>query len=273
MKTTRFSDAAMSFAALLVFLPVFSQEDQPARPAYITVTTMQWDMDNDYLDPDSWKALETEYFDKVTSRNELVAGSGFYTHLYSPDSRDVLVVNHYAKWEDIAKAGERNQELINEGWPDEAARNEFFRKRNAYYTDLHSDEIYAPMQNAIVHDRKTTPVLLVRRNYMKLSGNEIEPELDAYLKEVYENVFKKNEFIKGYYPSRHAWGSNSTEYLQVFFVNSLADVDAMGDRNGELSDAYWSDEVTKKEVAALRKKFFTGVHGDYIYSVVTELIK
>ncbi len=263
-------------AGILSLFPVqraISQATEPARPQYITVTTMHWNMDYEDFDMDAWKSVEKEYFDKVTSRNELVVSSGYYTHRFTPDNREILLVNAYANWEDLDKVNARNQELIEEAWPDEASRKAYFQKRNAYYGDFHSDEIYAPLDHAIVHDRKTAPILLVRRTYLKFPKDGDWSDLTGHMKEVSAHIFKKNEHIKGYYPNRHAWGSDNTEIVEAFFVDSMAALDAMFDRNGELFEDHWPDEASRKEVSDLRNRFLTGVHGDYIYTVVSELIK
>lgn len=250
----------------------FSQE-QPVRPAYVTVSTTHWNMDYEDFDMETWKAVEKEYFDKVTSKNELIMGSGYYMHRFTPDNRELLVVNTFANWEDIDKSNARTEELVNEGWPDEAARDAYFAKRNAYYSDYHSDEIYAPLQNAKVHDRKKAPILLVRKSYLNFPDDGNWEPFSKHMKEVFEHVYNKNELIKGYYPNRHAWGSDSKEFLQAFFVDTMADLDAMFDRNGELFEAHWADEASRNQAEEVRRRYLNGIHGDYIYTVVPELIK
>ncbi len=48
---------------------------QPAeQPGFLTVTTVHWNMDNKDFSMDKWKAIEKEYFDKVTSKNEYIVG-------------------------------------------------------------------------------------------------------------------------------------------------------------------------------------------------------
>jgi hypothetical protein len=246
---------------------------QVTRPQYITVTTMHWNMDYEDFDMDTWKAVEKEYFDKVTSKNELIMVSGYYTHRYTPDNRELLTVTGYTNWEDIDKATARNQELAKEGWPDEEARKAYFQKRNAYYSDFHSDEIYAPMDNAIPHDRKTTPIVLVRRNHFKFPPEASDEEFTNHHMAIVDNVYKKNEFIKGYYPNAHVWGADRTENVEAFFVNSMADLDAMFDRNLELIESQWPTDEDKAKMREVQNKYYSGVHGDYIYTLVPELVK
>ena len=85
MKTT--NHYLIAVVTLLLFsTTIFAQNDGPQRPVYVAVTTMHWDMDNDDYDMEEWIAVEKEYSDKVTKKNELIMGAGFYTHRYTPDN-------------------------------------------------------------------------------------------------------------------------------------------------------------------------------------------
>ena len=103
MKTT--SKVSIALVALLLFfnLSIIAQEDDaPKRPMYVAITTMHWNMD--YDGDDDWIATEKEYKEKVTSKNEYIMGSGFYTHRYTADNTELMYVQTYASWEDIDKA-------------------------------------------------------------------------------------------------------------------------------------------------------------------------
>ena len=39
------------------------------RPMYLTVTTIHWNPDYENFSMDEWKAIEKEYFEKVTMKN------------------------------------------------------------------------------------------------------------------------------------------------------------------------------------------------------------
>jgi len=53
----------------------------------------------------------------------------------------------------------------------------------------------------------------------------------------------------------------------------MADLDAMFDRNSELIEENWPTEDGRSKMQALQSKYYTGVHSDAVYTVVTELIK
>ena len=196
--------------------------------------------------------------DKVTKKNEHVMNASFYMHRYTPDNREVIYVQTYANWDAIDKASGRNNELAKEAWPDKDARNAYFDKRNSYYADFHSGD---------------DMILYVRKSHFAYPEDGSQKEFEELRNEFLKNVTHKNELIRGYYPNGHAWGADRTEYVEAFMVNSMADLDKMLDRQGELFQAHWTDEEARKEYGKKSSKYYTGVHGDYIYSLVEELVK
>ena len=273
MKTTNGLINALIILSLLISPNLWAQEEESARPMYVTITKMHWNMDYEDFDMDTWKAVEKEYFDKVTNKNDMIMGSGIYLHRFTPDNRELLYVNAYASWEDIDQVNEKNGELIEAGWPDEAEREAYFKKRNAYYADFHSDEIYALMDHAKPVPRDSAQILLLRKSQFKFSEDGSQEEFMTTFKEYVENVFHKNEHIKGYYPAAHFWGSDRREFLEAFLVDSMDDLDNMFDRNGELFEEHFNTDEMKQNMSAMANKYFTGVHGDYIYTIINELRK
>ena len=275
MKTTNRFFIAIALMLFFITPTLFAQDADSKRPEYITVTTMHWNMDNDDFSMKEWIATEKEYMDKVTMKNEHVMNASFYTHRYTADNREVIYVQTYANWEAIDKANDRNNELANEAWPDKEARNAFFDKQQAYYSDFHSDEIYATMSGAKVMTEVPGDdmILYVRKSHFAFPEEGTIKEYNELRDEFLENVFHKNEMIKGYYPNNHAWGTDRTEYVEAFLVNSMDDLDKMFDRNNELSKEAWPDDEARKERGKKAGKYFTGVHGDYIYSMVKQLVK
>ncbi|MDC6352492.1 hypothetical protein PP178_13105 [Zeaxanthinibacter sp. PT1] len=260
-------------AMLLPVTQLHAQDENQERPAYITVTTLHWNMDKEDFDMDKWKAMEKEYLDKVTSKNEHVMGSGYYLHRFTPDNRELVAVTTYPSWEAIDKAAARDGELIKEGWPDEEARKAYFKERNSYYADFHSDEIYAPMENVKPLTADGEKIVLVRRSQLKFPGDGSYDEFNKAHMDYVDNVFRKNDHIKGYYPLMHAWGADRREMVEAFYVDSMDELDKMYDKNNELFMAKWDTEEAREEMQAMASKYFTGIHGDYIYTMVPELRK
>ncbi|WP_242202105.1 hypothetical protein [Aestuariivivens insulae] len=275
MKTTNQFFSAM-LIMLLLALPIctLAQEDSK-RPQYVTVTTMHWNMDNEDFNMDEWKAVEKEYLDKVTMKNEYIMGMSFHLHMFTADNTEIKYVQVFASWEDIDKASDRNGELEKEAWPNEDDRKAFMKKRMAYYANEHSDEIYATMPGAKLMGAKPDKDMItyVRVNHFAFPEDGSREEFEELNKGYIDNLIMKNEYIKAYYPHVHAWGADRTEAVEAFVVESLADLDKMFERNQELSKEAWPEEEARKARGKKVGKYFTGVHGDYIYQSVHELSK
>ena len=275
MKTTNRFFIALTTMLLLFTTTIFAQDDAPAVVKYYTVTTMHWNMDYEDFDMDTWKAVEKEYMDNVTAKNEHIMTASYYLHQISSDNSEILYVQGYASWDAIDKASNTNGELAREHWADSTAGREYFTKRNAYYANKHSDEIYSvtPGTKSFTEDRKDGAILYVRKSHAAFpsdgSGDERRELRDSYL----ENIINKNELIKGYYPHSHFYGADSTERIEAFIFDSLADYDKHFDRNGELAKEAWPDDAERKERGKRVAKYFSGVHGDAIYTFVGGLSK
>ncbi|MDU8885090.1 hypothetical protein RXV94_02880 [Yeosuana sp. MJ-SS3] len=262
MKTTNRLFIAAFTMLLLFSTNSFSQEDQ--RPAYFTMTTMYWNLDNEGTN-EEWVAAEKEYKEKVTKKNEHIRSSTYLTHLLTDNSREVIYVQTYPTWEDIEKAAARNSELEKEAWPDEAERNAFLDKQAAYFSDYHSDEIFATMAGAKLPAAPADKnmVVYIRKNKMAYPDDGSNKEFNELRMKQVENVYKKNDLIKAYYPSLHAWGDDRRDFMEVFVIESLNDLSGMFDKNGELG----KDAMTEEEGKAMGK-YFKGVHSDYVYTSI-----
>jgi len=261
--------------AVLFILTVFSGFAQDTtstefEPVYITITTAHWNPDPD-VNFDDWKATEKDYFDKVTMKNNLILSSGYYTHYFTPDNSEIVLVNVYKNWEDIEAADEKSNELAKAAWPNEAARKAFFDKQAKYYSPQHSDEIYIslPLTFDARVESEEPRVVYVRYNEMSLNG-EGNPSL---MKEYFEKVTKKLSSLKAYYTHRHLWGSDSRQMAEAYFYDNLADIEKTFDEIEKLEKEAWPDEAKRKEFMAQRDKMFTGKHSDYIYRTVPGLMK
>jgi hypothetical protein len=272
MKTTNrilFAIAIM----LLCFNTSIAQEAQPS-PQYYTVTTMHWDMD--YDGDDDWMAIEKEYFDKVVMKNEYILGSSYYGHRYTADNSELLYVNVYADWAAIDNATKRNAELAKQAWPDKAARDAFFKKRDAFTTAYHSDEIYAVLPGTKHNPEASgeSRILYYQTKHFAFPSDGTDEEFEKLHLEYVNNVINKNEIIVGYYPHAHAWGSDKREFKEAYLLNSMADLETMATRNQELMTEYWKDkDDARKAYWKANMKYTTGFHGDAIYAEIPELSK
>jgi GrpB-like predicted nucleotidyltransferase (UPF0157 family) len=257
MKKTKNLALGMLILTLLFSIKTHAQE--VPKPIYITVTTLHRNLDADI---EAWKQTEQEYFDKVTSKNELIIGSEVLNHYYTANSSEVLLVSMFKTWEDIEKANDMTNELIKKGWPDEKVRTAFFDKYNSHYGTMHSDEIYTSIA-AGAKELKTTSkepmVVYVRKSQMSLNGQ------GKGLKEFNEKVTLKNPFIKAYYPHRHGWGADNRDFLEAFYYDSLSDLEKSTDKQTQLINTTWPNEDERKVFMTEMDKAFTGIHGDYVY--------
>ncbi|MFL1011038.1 hypothetical protein [Flavisericum labens] len=276
MKTINQLLSVIAFV-LLLFTPSinFAQEESPKMPAYIAVTTMHWNMDKEDFSMDEWKATEKEFIDKVVKKNEYILGASMYMHEFTPDNTELVSVQTFASWDDMDKFSERNAELAKEAWPDDEARKAFMENRFSYYSNEHSDEIYSPIPGAKLMTETPDKDMLcyVRKTHFAFPEDGSQEEFKKMRMEFIEKVINKNEYIKAYYPHVHAWGSDRTEHLEAFYIESWADLDKMYDRNEELMKEAWPDEEERKAGGKAWSKYFTGVHGDYMYKWINGLSK
>ena len=267
MKTTN-QLKIVALSMLMLFSTSIFAQDESERPMYVVATTMHWNMN--YEGDGDWKAIEKEYMDKVTKKNEHVMSARFYLHRFTEDNTELMYVQTHGSWEDIDKAGERNAELEKEAWPDEEARKTFLKSRNDFYSLEHSDEIYATMPGA--KDMKEAPtkdmILYLRKSHFAFPKDGTMKEYNELNTEYVQNVFHKNDLIKGYYPNMHAWGADRTEFVEAFMLDSMDDLDDLLTKNGELFREHWATEESRKEFWDKWGKYFTGKHGDYIYTMV-----
>lgn len=267
MKPFKYVFIVMMFMSLLFTESIIAQEEEKEEfnPVYITVTTAHRSADPD-IDFSDWKKVEQEYFDKVTMKNDMIIGSGVYFHYFTPDDSELKLVSVYKSWNDIEESNDITDKLIEEGWPDEEERKAYFKKKNSFYSQMHSDEIYVslPFQIDMKTESKEPMIFYVKVNQLGDGG-------DGF-KEYFENITQKNSYIKGYYTHRHRWGANSQDAIEAFAVESFGDIEKMFDESTRLIEEYWPDEEKRKVFFKEYGKIFSG-HGDYIYSNVPELAK
>lgn len=251
---------SLGMLILTFFLSMDIHAQDPPKPVFITMTTLHRNLNTDGKD---WKATEQEYFDKVTSKNDLIIGSEILTHYYTANSSEVVLVNVFKNWEDIEKSNDISDDLVKKAWPDEKARTAFFDKRNSYYMPMHSDEIYSSIGTIGQKDFKPTTkdpmIIYIRKSQLSMSGK------GKGMKEYNEKVTFKDPYIKGYYPFRHSWGSDSRDFMEAYYYDSFSDIEKSNLKQDELAKEAWPKETDSKAFFDQMKLAFTGIHGDYIY--------
>ncbi len=257
--------------ACLLITNLQAQDDQ----IYITVTTVHFNMDYDDGSDEEWLALEKEFHEKVTMKNELVLHTSFLNHYFTTDNSEAQAVRTYKSWADIEAAGKMDDKLIEEGWPDSLARKEFFRKLDAYYQAKHSDEIYISVPGAKLMAETPTESMVYYiqiRQYVQPEDGTIK-EIAALRKEYNTAVIQANPLVKAYFPNRHRWGADSRDFVEVFVFSSLGDIEASFEKSQELVEAKWPDEKERDAFFDKMDRYFTGQHADYIFRSVPELYK
>jgi len=256
----------MAILTFLLCMDIHAQD--PPKPVFITFTTLHRNFNTDST---NWKATEQEYFDKVTSKNDLIIASEILTHYYTENSSEVILVNVYKTWEDIEKAQTINDDLAKKAWSDENARIAFFDRQKSYYLPMHSDEIYSSIETIGMKEFKATSkepmIVYIRKSQLSFNNK------GKGMKEYNEKVTLKDPYIQGYYPFRHAWGSDSRDFMEAFYYNSFTDIERSNLKQDELEKAAWPKEGDNKAFFDQLKLSFTGVHGDFIYHNLPEASK
>lgn len=209
-------------------------------------------------------------------KNEYIIGATVLLHNYTSDNSEILFAQVYSDWANVEKASKRNQELIEEAWPDQTERDAFFDRLAEYYSNMYSDEIYSSMSRGKQFSEKPTEPLIyyLRTTNRNWPEDGEANEIKSLRKDFVENVIHKNEKIIAYYPMQHLYGADSREITEVFLMNSMADLEETNNSaTDELVAARWPDEDKKKEFFDSFNKYRTAWHGDLIYTSVPELAK
>jgi hypothetical protein len=264
---------------LMIFigLPIQGNAQDDNRPEFVAISYTAWSgtPGDETASREEWHALAKEYNEKVTMKNEFVRGTVVLTHMYTPKSSDLLLVTTYNNWGDIEKAQDRNDELEEQAWPDKTARMAFMNKLDRYYSNKHSDEIYATTPGAKYPAERTdtTRVIYMQKFYRAFPEDGTTEEFEALNKEYLEKVTHKNPNLIAFYPMQHGWGADNREIVHVYVLESLEDLSKMNQAWDALEEAAWPKEADRKAFFKKYDRYFTGVHGDFIYSSIPGVSK
>lgn len=259
---------------ILVFLLPTSIFSQNQEQVFVKVKTMHWNMNLADFSMQDWKALELDYFNKITMKNEHILSATVLQHHFTGDSSEILFITVFSSWNDIDLATQRTEELMEATWPNEDDRKAFLKKQAKFYAKAHSDEIYKSIQGTKRIENTDLPLLYyVRTSYYTFPEDGSKEEFQSLLNEYNEVVTNNNEFYKGYYPQMHYYGSDRTEFLEVFCAETLAGLEKGIAKQGELFRDHWADEKAQDDYNDKYGRYLTGIHSDRIFSSVPDLYK
>lgn len=267
---------SLVFSFMVLFLwstIVFSQhKKENLESLYVTVMTLHGAEGADY---DEWLKVEKEYFDKVTSKIDIMLNHEVLVRYYSNDLSEIKVINVFKTWNDIEYVNEVREELIQKAWPNEAEREAFFQKQNSFYTNYHSDEIYITTNlSKLMPESEKASIKNPMVFYFDINILSDRDNKDAYklYEEYLEAVVYKNSYIKAYYPFRHYWGADSREFLEIYVVNSLSNLEKAMDMDKKLLELHIPDKAKRKEFLKVYHSTVTA-HVDGLYKNVPSLSK
>jgi len=263
----------ITFLALfLLSSSIFSQHKKDLESLYVTVITLHG---VEGIDFEEWLKVEKEYFEKVTSKIDIILEHEVLVSYFSDDLSEIKVINVFKTWDDIEFVNSLRETLIENAWPNEAERNAFFEKQNSFYTNYHSDEIYitSSLSKKMSIEEKSSihnpMVYYMDTNILSDYDNREAYKLyEDYLRE----VIYKNSYIKAYHPYRHYWGDDSREFIEIYVVNSLSNLEKALDMNKTLFELFMPDQTKRKGFIRSFKKAVSG-HKNDIYKNVPSLSK
>ena len=87
-------------------------------------------------------SLVSLYNENVIWKNTHILSHREYSHWFTGDNHDYLVIEEYKDMAGIEASFAMNTELENKAWPDEMKRKEFFKALGEYFEDWHGDALY-----------------------------------------------------------------------------------------------------------------------------------
>ena len=150
-----------------------------------------------------WKAVEKEFFDKVTSKNEIMLSQEVLVNYFSANLSDVKLITLYNSCHAIQDATAYREKLIKEAWPDEKERNAFFEKQNSFYSNFLSDNFYTSTKYGIPlndDEKKSTNEPFIYFEQTNILADYAGTDSYEVYKEYFTNITKENKYLRAYYP-------------------------------------------------------------------------
>ena len=92
--------------------------------------------------PQMRDSLIAIYNANVIKKNDLILSHKEYSHFFTADSKDYLVIDEYKSFATMEESWKISTELEKKAWPDEKKRKEFMDSMNAYFEDWHGDNVF-----------------------------------------------------------------------------------------------------------------------------------
>ncbi|MBT8377679.1 MAG: hypothetical protein KJN64_00455 [Ignavibacteria bacterium] len=124
----------LTFAVMLLSANIIAQDGN-----YYVMTTWKFSVPEDGSNSEL-NDLMKEWNEKVVMKNDKIVSEKAFVHRSGADMRDWVFLSEYASWGDIEAANDMQNNLVEEGWPNEEDRDKFFDTFWKYVI-THSDEI------------------------------------------------------------------------------------------------------------------------------------
>ena len=136
----RFSIYMVMFTIFILSAPAESWA-QAASTNLVNVTSLKvkWPEKGSLSARDSLIAI---YNDNVVRKNDKILSHREYSHYYTGNSQDYLIVEEYLDMASMDAAAEISSELEKKAWPDAMKRKEFMDAMGAYFENWHGDALY-----------------------------------------------------------------------------------------------------------------------------------
>lgn len=272
MKAKYFSILFLAVSFILVENVHSQMDSNEFKPFYITVRTLHGTEGSDMYE---WKSVEEEYFNKVISKIDLIVSHEVLISYFNTKLREIKIIDVFRNWNDIKIVHEIRDDLIEKAWPKEEERKVFFEKQNSFYSNFHSDEIYTSTKYAKylsteLKKANKRPFVYYEKTSI-LSDYDQKDSYESYEKYV-KNVIYKNASIRAYHSYRHFWGADSREFIEVFVVNSIVDLEDALKTNEELLVSFVPDKSKRKDFLQIFEKAILD-QSDAVYKNIPSLSK
>ena len=112
----------------------------------------------------------------------------------------------------------------------------------------------------------------IQTRYMIPMSAADRTEMEGLMKEYFDKVTSKNEFILHQWNMNHHYTDDSRELITINEYASWDDIDKAGARNTELAKQAWPDENRRNDFMGRMARFFTH-HKDGIFNAMPDLTK